>query len=178
MLSTDKKLIEGYLNGNQREFFEISDWINTVVKNEYWGLNNDWADIIQDIRIKLYINLKQKKFHHSASLKTYVCRIAKYTCIDYLRNKYRTKEINAESIDIEDDNNNFLSLVQKEQKQILRQILFELTEKCRKTLQLVFIEKLSYKKISSELNIAEGTVKSRVSRCIKKAIELRKKNWE
>jgi len=178
MLNTDKKLIKGYLNGNQREFFEISGWINTVVKNEYWGLNNDWADIIQDIRIKLYINLKQKKFHYSSSLKTYVCRIAKYTCIDYLRKKYRSEEINAESIDVEDKKNNFLSLVQKEQTQILRQILLELTERCRKTLQLVFIEKLSYKKICSELNIAEGTVKSRVSRCIEKAIELRKKNWE
>jgi len=92
MLKDDKKRIEGYLNGNQSAYFEISGWIETVVKNGYWGLNNQWADIIQDVRTKLYVNLKLNKFHFSSSLKTYVFRIAKYTCIDYLRKKYRDEK--------------------------------------------------------------------------------------
>jgi len=170
MLKNDKKLIQGYLNGNQKEFFEISGWINTVIRNDYWGLKDQWADIVQDVRMKLYINLKQESFHHSSSLKTYVYRVAKYTCIDYLRKKYRRESVNIATVEIEDQTNSFLSFVQKEQREILRSIFFKLSERCRSTLKLVFLEKLSYKKIATQLKIAEGTVKSRVSRCIEQAI--------
>jgi len=175
MLKDDKKHIEGYLKGNQREFFEITSWIMVIVKNEYWGLKDHWADIIQDIRMKLFINLQQKKLRDTSSLKTYVYRISKYTCIDYLRKKYRTEVLNIGNVEVEDPNNNFSSLIENERKQILRRIIFKMTEKCRKTLELVFIEKLTYKKIGSLLHIAEGTVKSRVSRCIQEAIRLREK---
>ncbi len=175
MQKNDKILIRGYLNGSQKEFFEISSWISTVVKNDYWGLKDHWADIVQDVRMKLYINLKQKSFRHSSSLKTYVYRVAKYTCIDYLRKKYRTENVDIDTVEIEDQSNNFTSFVQKEQREILRTIFTKLSERCRKTLKLVFLEKLSYKKIASQLKIAEGTVKSRVSRCIEDAIKWRKK---
>jgi len=178
MAEDDKKLIEGYLKGQQREFFEITSWISTVVKNEYWGLKEYWDDIIQDVRMKLYINLKGEKFRYTSSLKTYVYRIAKYTCIDYLRRKYRAEEVSTDFIELEEEKDAFAALLQKEQQQIVRQIFFELSETCRKILQMVFVEKLSYKEISSRLNIAEGTVKSRVSRCIEKAIQLRKKFLE
>lgn len=175
MHKNDKMLIQGYLNGNQQEFFEISSWITTVVKNDYWGLKEDWSDIFQDVRMKLYINFKHESFHYSSSLKTYVYRVTKYTCIDYLRKKYRKDEINIETVEIVEESDNFSSLVQKEQKEILRNIFQKLSERCRTTLRMVFIEKLSYKKIASLLHIAEGTVKSRVFRCIEEAVLWRKK---
>lgn len=171
----NEKLIEGYLKGQQREYFEITSWIATVVKNDYWSLKDYWDDIIQDVRMKLYINLKQKKFRYTSSLKTYVCRMAKYTCIDYLRRKYHDREVTIDSVDVKEEEETFATLIRKEQEQIFRQIFLELPEKCREILQVVFVEKLSYKEISSQLGIAEGTVKSRVSRCIEKAIQLRKK---
>jgi hypothetical protein len=55
MILREKKLIEGYLSEKQREFFEITNWINAVVKSEYWGLKDYWADIIQDVRM---LNIK------------------------------------------------------------------------------------------------------------------------
>lgn len=173
MSRSDQALIQGYLKGNQREFLIISNWINLVVKNEYWGLKDYWADIIQDVRMKVYINLEQKKFRQSSKLKTYVFRIAKYTCIDYLRRKYRTEEVSIENTEIADDKDQFKSLVRKEQEHLLRQIFIQLTQTCRQILKMAFIQKLSYKKIASLLGIAEGTVKSRVARCIEKAIQLR-----
>jgi len=174
-LKNNEDFIKGYLLGHQDEYCEITNWIATVVKNDYWGLKEDWDDIIQDVRMKLYINLKQKRFRSSSSLKTYVYRIAKYTCIDYLRKKYRTKEVSIDSVEVKEEKDAFATLIRKEQEQIVRQIFLELAERCRKILQMVFIEKLSYKEISSRLGVAEGTVKSRVSRCIEKAIRLGKK---
>ncbi|NOZ61075.1 MAG: sigma-70 family RNA polymerase sigma factor [Calditrichaeota bacterium] len=146
-----------------------------MVKNDYWGLKEDWADIVQDVRIKLYLIFRQNSFRSASSLKTYVYRVAKYTCIDYLRKKYRHQKINIDAVEIAEKTDNFTALVQQEEREMLRLILAKLSERCRKTLRLVFMENLSYKKIASLLNIAEGTVKSRVFRCIKQAIELRKK---
>lgn len=175
MLEDDKKCIEGYLKGHQREYCQITTWITTVVENDYWGLKSYWDDIIQDVRMKLYLNLKQNRFGFSSSLKTYVSRIAKYTCIDYLRKKYCTTEVGLNFVETQEGENALTILLQGEQVQIFEQIFHELQKECQKILQMVFIERLAYKKISSQLGIAEGTVKSRVSRCIHKAIQLRKK---
>ena len=178
MIPDDEKRIEGYLNGNQNAFFEISGWIETVVKNGYWGLNNDWADIIQDVRTKLYVNLKFDKFHFSSSLKTYVFRIAKYTCIDYLRKKYRSDKKEEAPDRKAEKSDQLASVIESEERQILRQILNTMKDQCRKILKMVFLEELPYRKIGAQLHIAEGTVKSRVSRCIQKAIQLRRRYYE
>jgi RNA polymerase sigma-70 factor (ECF subfamily) len=175
-----RRLVEGFLQGRPREYFEITNWINEVVKNEYWGLREHWEDIIQDVKLKLYINLKQKRFRHTSSLRTYVSRIAKYTCIDYLRKKYRRQELStdASDFDIKEEADLFNKLLQKEQEEIFRQVFRQLSEMCQKVLRLAFLEKQPYKAISLKLGIPEGTLKSRISRCIEKAVRLRKKFTE
>jgi RNA polymerase sigma factor (sigma-70 family) len=172
------KLIEGYIKGEAREFFIITGWIEKVVSNFNWGLKDYNEDIIQDVRLKIYENLKENRFHSASMLKTYVYRVAKYTCIDFLRKSYNRLEINttdfAENIEEEDASDR---MIKEEKERIAQTILEELADMCRETLQLVFVEKLSYNEISAILNIAEGTVKSRVSRCIGKAVQLKEKYW-
>jgi RNA polymerase sigma-70 factor (ECF subfamily) len=177
-LETQTQLIEGYLNGSTREFFIVTSWIEQVVNNYWWGLKEYREDIIQDIRLKLYINLKQNKFHRASLLKTYVYRIAKYTCIDFLRKTYSNPSTTKSDLpDIAEERNIIDGLISKEKEKVVQTVLQELADKCREILQMVFVDRLSYNEISAELNIAEGTVKSRVSRCISKAIQLRKKYW-
>lgn len=167
-----KQLIGDYLKGNQRAFFQITSWITPIVKSDYWGLREHWDDIIQDVRIKIYLNLKQKKFRYQSNLKTYVCRIAKNTCIDYLRKSYLLERTNIDSNSLDEKNDQLSSLIQKEDQEIIHHIFQKLPEMCRQVLQMVFIDSLPYKKISKLLGVAEGTVKSRVSRCIHKANQL------
>ncbi len=172
-----EKLIEGYIKGNAREFFLITHWIEQVVKNYQWGLENFNEDIVQDVRLKIYLNLKENKFQRNSKLKTYVYRISKYTCIDFLRKTYPSDKENFEQREIIDEDNALDSLINKEKERVLELVLNELASMCREILQMVFIEKLTYNAISSIFNIAEGTVKSRVSRCIKKAVEIKDKYW-
>jgi RNA polymerase sigma factor (sigma-70 family) len=172
------KLIEGYIRGDAREFFIITGWIEKVVSNFNWGLKDYSEDIVQDVRLKIYENLKENRFHKASMLKTYVFRIAKYTCIDFLRKSYN-KQVTytadlIEDIDEEDASD---GMIRQERERIVQTILEELAEMCRETLQLVFVERLSYNEISTILNVAEGTVKSRVSRCIGKAVQLKEKYW-
>jgi RNA polymerase sigma factor (sigma-70 family) len=172
------KLIEGYIKGDAREFFIITGWIEKVVSNFSWGLKDYSEDIIQDVRLKLYVNLKENRFQKASMLKTYVYRITKYTCIDFLRKSYKKQVTNyidlIEDIEEEDVSD---GMIIKEKERIVQTILGELAEMCRETLRLVFFERLSYYEISIILNIAEGTVKSRVSRCIGKAVQLKEKYW-
>jgi RNA polymerase sigma-70 factor (ECF subfamily) len=172
------KLIEGYVNGEAREFYIITGWIEKVVNNYNWGLKDFSEDIIQDVRLKIYLNLKQNKFHKSSQLKTYVYRIAKYTCIDFIRKSYNQLVKNdADITGIAEEGDASDGMVKKEKENIAQTILDELAAMCRETLQLVFVERLSYIEISTLLNIAEGTVKSRVSRCMEKAMQLKDKYW-
>jgi RNA polymerase sigma-70 factor, ECF subfamily len=172
------KLIEGYIKGEAREFYIITRWIESVVRNYEWGLKDFSEDIIQDVRLKVYLNLKQNLFQKTSLLKTYVYRIAKYTCIDYLRKSY-PQRLSDETDLIADDENLDASevMIKKEKEEIIQNILNNLAAICHETLQLVFIERLSYHEVGHYLNIAEGTVKSRVSRCIGKALQLKKKYW-
>jgi RNA polymerase sigma factor (sigma-70 family) len=172
------KLIEGYIKGEAREFFVITGWIEKVVSNFNWGLKDYGEDIVQDVRLKIYENLKENRFHKASMLKTYVYRITKYTCIDFLRKSYNRQVTNNTVLikDIEEEDA-CDGMIKQERERILQTILSELAEMCRETLQLVFVERLSYNEISAILNIAEGTVKSRVSRCIGKAVQLKEKYW-
>ncbi|MBN1791840.1 MAG: RNA polymerase sigma factor [Bacteroidales bacterium] len=172
------RLIKGYIKGDAREFFIITGWIEKVVNNYNWGLKDYSEDIIQDVRLKVYLNLKESKFRRASMLKTYVYRIAKYTCIDFLRKSYSQQVTNDTSL-IENmaESNPFDGMIKKEKEQIAHTILEELAAMCRETLHLVFVEKLTYNEISAILNIAEGTVKSRVFRCIGKALQLKEKYW-
>ena len=67
MRKEDNKLIKEYLQGNQQAFYIISNWIRTVVQNEYWGLRDQWPDIIQDVRMKLYLNLDKQNFQQKSN---------------------------------------------------------------------------------------------------------------
>jgi len=172
------QLIEGYIKGEAREIFIITGWIEKVVNNYIWGFQDFSEDIIQDVRLKIYVNLKQNRFRKASRLKTYVYRIAKYTCIDFLRKSYHQgTDYDAELTGIAEDGDASDAMIKREKEAIAKIILEELAVMCRETLQLVFIERLSYNEIGAILNIAEGTVKSRVSRCIEKAMQLKAKYW-
>ena len=161
------EIIQGYIKGNTREFFIVTNWIDQVVDNFRWGLKDFREDIVQEVRLKVFINLKENKFRKVSRLKTYVYRIAKYTCIDYLRKTYAHSEIDLEAEDIKDQDNALDRMIHVEKEKIIDVILNKIAEMCREVLEMVFREKLSYNE----------TVKSRVSRCIKKAIELKNKYW-
>ena len=174
----DIKLIEGFVAGRKQEYQIINQWVCRVVKLSSWGLNQYADDITQDILIKLYNNLKDAKFEFTSSLKTYVYRITKFTCIDYLR-KYLSKEQKeVELIEIQSDDDPETDLELKQEKRILWRIYRLMSSECRDLWRMIFWEDLSYLQIAQRLSIQEGTVKSRFARCKEKAVEIRKKLTE
>jgi len=174
----DMKLVDGFLAGRKQECQIISQWVCQVVKLSSWGLNRYSDDITQDVLLKLYNNLNENKFEFASSLKTYVYRITKFTCIDYLR-KYLSKEQKeVELLEIPSYDDPESDLEQRQEKKILWRIYRLMSSECRDLWKMIFWENLSYLQIAQQLSIHEGTVKSRFFRCKEKAVELRKKLTE
>ncbi len=171
------QIIDGYLRGETREFITVTSWIEDVVRNYRWGLQKFHEDIIQDIRLKVYVCLKNNNFRRASNLKTYIYRIAKYTCIDFIRKTYKRESDTVDLNDTADSDNALDHMISREKQELFQEIMQKIEEMCRQMLNLVFIEKLPYREISVLLNIAEGTVKSRVSRCMEKVIRLKEKYW-
>lgn len=169
----DRGLVEGFLAGRKHEYQTISKWISQVVKLNSWGLNKYSDDITQDVLLKLHNNLKENKFEFASSLKTYVYRITKFTCIDYLR-KYSSKEQKeTELIEIRSNDDPEEEMEKKEERKILWRIYRLSSVECRELWKMIFWENLPYQQIAQRLNIQEGTVKSRFARCKEKAVQIR-----
>src|SRR5690348_14098590 len=85
----DKRLIEAFLQGEGAGHDTVRGWVAMAVRCGRLGraLQADWDDIVQDVLLKIFNNLRENLFTGQSSLKTYVYRIAQNTCIDYWRGK-------------------------------------------------------------------------------------------
>jgi len=172
----DARLKAGFLRGEKKAYATIDKWITTVVRNNRWDLGRDVLDIAQDVRLTIFENLQNDKFQFKSSLKTYVWRIAKYTCIDHLRCRKQLLSIDEKEIELVDAGKDpSEELNEKEQKMLFMNLFQSLPQNCRDLWRMIWEEKLHYEKIAQRLKISEGTVKSRVARCKEKALELGRK---
>jgi len=174
----DQRIVEAFLSGSEKECRIINQWISRVVQLNSWGLKAYSDDITQDVMIKLYNNLKDTKFRYDSSLNTYVSRITKFTCIDYLRKYISHEQKEVELLEIPSNDDPESDLEQRQEKKILWRIYRLMPSECRDLWKLIFWENLSYLQIAQQLSIHEGTVKSRFARCKEKAVGLRKKLTE
>jgi len=170
-----REMIDGFLAGGKKEYRTISGWISKVVKLNSWGLEEYSSDIIQDVLLKVYDNLKENRFEGTASLKTYVYRIAKFTCIEYLRKHSSKRKRETRLVEMPNNHNPESDMMNKEERKTLWRVYRLMSVECRQLWKMVFWESLSYLKIAERLGIKEGTVKSRFARCKEKAIGLRRK---
>jgi RNA polymerase sigma-70 factor (ECF subfamily) len=169
-------LVRGFIQGEKKAYSRVDGWITQVVRNGRWNLGADTQDIAQDIRLILIENLQNDKFQYRSSLKTYVWRVAKYTCIDHLRCRRQLLSMDEKEIELEDPGKDpSEELNEKERKEIFIGIFRCLPQHCRDLWRMIWEEKLSYQQIAERLQISEGTVKSRVARCKERAIELGRK---
>jgi len=172
-IEEDKRLIKDYLNGEAAANAVIDHWISQVIRNAKWDFHSDVEDLIQDVKLALLENFRDDKFAFRSAVKTYVWRVSKYTCIDYLRCRRQLLSIDNGNIEIRDRKNTpETELYKKEQEVIFKKILLSLPQHCQDLLQMVFEQKYHYSQIAEHLKISEGTVKSRVARCKEKVFEL------
>ena len=169
MKTSDQELIQLYLKGREdalelliRKYLKpIYGYVFRFVQNQ-----QDAEDLTQEIFLKMWRNLK--KFKKGKSFKSWLFKIAKNTCFDFLRKKKRDLALNLENLDILAD---FApSLIEEVEKENLIEKLKKEIEKLpykMKEIMLFYYEiGLNFREIAEILEEPINTVKSRHQRAI------------
>ena len=134
---------------------------------------DDALDLSQEAFLKAWKSLGQYQFE--ASFSTWLFRLTRNVCIDFLRRKKRRQETSLTENYEDSDEGAELSIADPqplpEQQAITNETRLELAQAMerlapdhREILQLRVIENLPYEQIAEILDIRVGTVKSRLAR--------------
>ncbi len=168
----DKDLIRGLLDGDERACETVRLWAQTVVRAGRLGRASEGhaEDIVQDVLLKVITNLRAGRFASRSALKTYVYEIAKHTCVDYLRAKYRQDRVpNDEFLNsiklVSLGESPYQTIERIERHKMLAEAMRRSSDECRQLWVMIFEESRTYREISTALNSTEEAIKVRVHRC-------------
>jgi RNA polymerase sigma-70 factor (ECF subfamily) len=128
---------------------------------------------MQEVFLALVSSLRG--FDFRSSLETYISHVASNKCISALRKRmaaraggqtgHRPLE-EVEGLLGDDSDLPDRQLLDREQQEIVQHGLRRLGQACRSILRFRFVDGFSYQEIAKLLEIQEGTVASRLSRCL------------
>jgi len=173
----DERLIEEFLAGNPKACDMIRHWIFSWLRQFRWVNDSDREDVAQNILIELWSNLKKDLFRFDCRLKTFVFRMTKYNCIDYLRKRSRKNTIFSDALEYKPANqssNPEKKLEISEEFKIYSKILELIPHKCLDLWRMILDEKMTYQQIADKFHLSVGTIKARAWGCRQKALSLRK----
>lgn len=154
----------------------VDRWIAQVTTLSVWHFIEDIEDINAIVHLKLFSGLKAQRFRGESTLRTYVQRIARYTCIDQVRYQRMQRDINPGDLPLPAAEATPEQIHEEEERyQIFVNIFRSIGPECQKLWRMIFSESLNYKEIGEKLHLPEGTVKRKVHECKKNAIELRQR---
>jgi RNA polymerase sigma-70 factor (ECF subfamily) len=176
----DFELIRRFNAGDEAAFNEI---VKKYQKKIYWharrmtGNHLDADDVVQQVLIVIYDNLK--KFRFQSSLYTWIYRITSTRTLNFLnRNKVKKlfglEESGAESLSANED-----IIENYEQKEKLAKIekqLQKIPVKQREVFIMRNFDDLSYKEISEVTGRSEGGLKANYFHALNKIMELMKED--
>jgi RNA polymerase sigma-70 factor (ECF subfamily) len=175
---SDEEIVELLKAGNKDIFAEIIDrYESKMVRygSRYFKDKEDVTDLVQDVFVKVYTNIKS--FSSGERFSPWIYRIAHNTFV----NKIAWKSIrNYISIDADEflphslpaPENVMRESIKREERELMSSHIAELPEKYKTPLILFFYEDQSYEEISEVLKIPISTVGVRIKRGKDKLKEL------
>ena len=169
-LATDD-LIVRCLNGDQAAWEAIVrlHWRKVFnIAYKFVGRHDLAEDLTQDVFLKLFKSLDT--FDRRANFQTWLISVSRNLCIDHYRSVRKERETVNRDIDPAElspaapDKSAYALLEQRDRVQMLREALDKLPPTLRTAVMLRDIQEFSYQEIATQLNLPEGTVKSRINR--------------
>ena len=164
-------LIQRCLNGDQQAWDAIVRQFWRKVFNvayKFVGKHDQAEDLTQDIFLKIFKSLDT--FDRRANFQTWLISISRNLCIDHYRSVRKERETIDRDIDAGEltpaapGQNAYQALEQRDRVELLRKAMAELPPTLRDAVVKRDIQELSYQEIADQLNLPEGTVKSRINR--------------
>ncbi|MCR5727948.1 MAG: sigma-70 family RNA polymerase sigma factor [Lachnospiraceae bacterium] len=139
---------------------------NDVLRTAYSYVKDKYTaeDIFQEVFIKVFKNLEN--FRDESDVKTWLIRITINTAKDYLKSAYNQKvvpmmEFEENMLTSDDD---YEKIENQDRDEQVKKTVMSLPDQYREVLLCVYYHDMSVADTAKALNIAEGTVKSRLSR--------------
>ena len=176
-MNDERRLIEAAVGGNSAAFGDLvrryqDRLYNAVV--HIVGCRMEAEDVVQDAFVQAFVKLST--FKHDSKFYTWLYRIAFNVSIS--RRRRRRSEVSVEfSRDTTGDEpldtgtSPSEPLEQAERREQLQQAMQQLTEEHRAIIVLRHIEEFSYEEIAEVLDVAVGTVRSRLHRARAQLLE-------
>ena len=172
----DTQLAQLYVSGEKATYKQVDRWINQVTNLSVWHFVEDVEDINSIVHLKLFSSLKNQRFRGESTFRTYVQRMARYTCIDQVRSQRVARQVDPEDLPTPSGSERPDSAHEaKEERQIFVKIFRAIGPECQKIWRMIFTDSLNYKEIGEKLHLPEGTVKRKVHECKQMAIELKER---
>jgi len=156
---------------------------NDVLRTAYMYVKNIHTaeDIFQEVFIKADRN--KESFRGESSVKTWLIRITVNACKDYLKSAYNRRvtplqEFQENAMPLGNgmtSENDFDGIERKETQQEVRDAVMSLPEAHRDVVLCVYFQNMTVPETAKALGLAEGTVKSRLSRAKDKLKQLLEK---
>ena len=168
---SDRELIKKSLQGDKNSLeLLIKKYLKPIYSFSFNLLRDqeDAQDLTQEIFLKMWKNLKN--FDENQNFKSWLFKIAKNSCIDFIRKKKKFLVYNLETIENLPD----LQLLLKEEaenKDLLEKIKIEiekLSRKSKEILNLYYNFGFNFREIAQISGESINTVKSRHKRAIEK----------
>ena len=158
------RLVERCLEGEAAAWAELverySRYVYAIATRGHGLGEHDAEDVFQEVFARTYEHLRSLR--DPGALRSWIGQLARRVAIDRLRASGR-EQITAEPpqrATVEDPG------AQIEEALVVRSAMQALPEDCVQILDRFFARDQSYRTISAELEIPEGTVASRISRCL------------
>ncbi len=165
------ELIERCLAGDERAWDRIvtQHWRRVFnVAYKFVGRHDVAEDLTQDIFLKIFRALGT--FDRRANFQTWLISVSRNLCIDHYRSVRKERELVDRSVDAEDaspvsrEPDALTALERSDRRVLLHRALEQLPDTLRTAVLMRDIQEQSYREIAQELDLPEGTVKSRINR--------------
>jgi RNA polymerase sigma-70 factor, ECF subfamily len=174
--ASEAQMAQLYVSGEKAAYKQVDRWINQVTNLSVWHFVEDVEDVNSIIHLKLFAGLKNQQFRGESTFRTYVQRVARYTCIDQVRSQRVAREVPPYDMPMPSESERPDQAHEaREERQIFVKIFRAIGPECQKIWRMIFSESLNYKEIAAKLGMPEGTLKRKVHECKQVAIDLKEK---
>ena len=177
---TDKELIEGILNREEKHFKEFVDKYQPLVLNvcnSFLHCRSDAEDVTQEIFVDVFLSIH--KFRGESKISTWLYRMAVNRSLNFIRNNKKRSIIKSIGSFFSKDDKRELQIpdtsslyddaaeTENERIELLHKAINELPENQRIAFTLSKFEKLSYNEITEIMGLSLSSVEGLIHRAKK-----------
>jgi RNA polymerase sigma factor (sigma-70 family) len=175
----DADLVARCREGEQRAWNELvtrfSRYVYAITSRVYRLSQQDAEDVFQDVFARTFEHLDDLR--DDAAVRPWIATLTRRLCVDRLRSGGREHLVEEPLPETETDD----GLAELDEAMAVHDAMRTLPEHCAEILDRFFTRDESYRTIGEALEIAPGTIASRISRCLarlKRQLEGRKPRFQ